>query len=598
MADLLKNFASKSLNYFTDTIIPYFNDVYFATHSVIYHVHNQTHQFDFLVNFIFYTILILIAMIIFKVFFFIRKSLLKATENIILYLKKRRWNSKIIALSKEVEEKLVPLNKSLKFKSVFEFKDEPQKLEDILRQINYSKEKDLGNRPFPLEKTSGKVFNPEDKDLKTIAYHGALNFSYANMLHPDVFVSTRCIESELIKNLLSFFGGNHFDNCGTTVYTHTESIILTFLAYKQLTNKTDPEVLISEACPAVYYKVSQMMNIRLRFIPVDESGCIRIDNLKMLIKKHRKNAIMVVGFYPNMAFGNEDDIEAISELCLSEKIHLHVDANYGGFMAAFSRDKTLFKKFDLSLPGVSSLCANLSSMAKCPTGIVFIGYRNRDIRKNHYFLYGKWMGGMYASPTLPGSRVASIIVSAYITFLYLGLGSFKAFSKDQYDLINDLKNYISKNLKCLKVIGNPNYNVLSFTSEAPPVVSIYECLKQEMTWDLTIRFKHHNAPIKKAKKKGGNQSKVDLAKKENGDFNFDCALHVDTINLIITNNNIETVKDKFLKELTEAISLVESNPTKFKQSETTGLLRRISHLPVEYQSEALNPYLSSRFEFK
>jgi sphinganine-1-phosphate aldolase len=323
-----------------------------------------------------------------------------------------------------------------------------------------------------------------------------------------------------------------------------------------------------------------MINVKLRFLPVDNEGKVLVDNMKSIIKKHKDNIVCAIGLFPNNAFGTADDIEGMSALCLSEKIHFHVDASYGAFQAAFSRDSTLYKKFDFSLPGVSSLSANLSSFAKCPTGICFIGYRNREIRKNHYFLFGKWMGGMYASPTLPGSRVASIVVTSFITFLNLGLGKYKLTSQKNYELISKLKKEIN-NIGKLKLIGDPIFNVISLCSDKLDILSLYECLKKDLKWDLSLRFAKVTDKSKKSNKK-----------------TLESALNLDSISLTITNNNFEAVSKTFIEDLKNAISLLEANPLNYKVSESTIALKEISNLPVEVQNEILADFAYSKFEFK
>ncbi|MFM7858133.1 MAG: hypothetical protein ACKO96_41000, partial [Flammeovirgaceae bacterium] len=67
---------------------------------------------------------------------------------------------------------------------------------------------------------------------------------FSNLLHPQIFSSSRFIESEIIRLSLELFKGNE-DCCGITSYGGTESLLLAVLAYRNLGESrgiTAPEV--------------------------------------------------------------------------------------------------------------------------------------------------------------------------------------------------------------------------------------------------------------------------------------------------------------------------------------------------------------------
>lgn len=574
--EVIQDLFTQGKTFFTDVVYPNSKRIYSQINQTIFNVLKIQKEFDFLTNFLFFLILICLLYIFIRIYLKLRNCVFKFFTYIKYSLIDMKYSKKVNSLTRAVNENLIPFNKESKYKPIFEFKEEPMKLTDIIREINRAKAKDEGKREFPTDKISGKTFNDDGTELKNINYQGALTYSYSNLLHPDVFVSSRFFESELIKHMLSLFNGSDLTNCGITTYSNTESLILIFLAYKNLTNKHDPEILVSEACPAIYKKVALMTNIRLRFAPIDEEGKVIVDSFKNLIKRHKRNIIAAVGFVPNPCFGNADDIEKLSEICKNEDINMHVDASFGGFMAAFSRDHTLFKKFDFTLPGVSSIASDMSHFAKCPIGISFVGYRNREIRKKHYFTYSKWMGGMYASPTLPGSRVGSIVITSYITFLHLGLAKFRAFSKHQYDIIQELKNKINKT-KDLQVVGNPTFNVLSITSKTISLSLLDEEMRK-LKWDLTLSYGDTTKSYKKQK--------------------YTNPLSMDSLNLIITFSNIDTINEVFINDLTNALQAAKERSKDYKESKVVSTLRSVSELPCYYQKRVLESFVSTKTDFK
>ena len=59
-------------------------------------------------------------------------------------------------------------------------------------------------------------------------------YSYENLLHPDIFVSARFIESELVKMGVELFHGTKVGACGITTTGGTESIILAMMSYRNI----------------------------------------------------------------------------------------------------------------------------------------------------------------------------------------------------------------------------------------------------------------------------------------------------------------------------------------------------------------------------
>lgn len=60
--------------------------------------------------------------------------------------------------------------------------------------------------------------------------------------------------------------------------------------------------------------------------------------------------------------------------------------------------------FDFRVDGVTSISCDTHKYGFAAKGSSIIMYRNSKIRKYQYFLYSQWTGGIYASPSVAGSR--------------------------------------------------------------------------------------------------------------------------------------------------------------------------------------------------
>ena len=492
----------------------------------------------------------------------------------------KRLKKKIDVAKKMLHDSIISQVEQQKYKRVVEFKNEKQDLIYISNRITKLSE---GNE-VNLNRSNGKRFHDEDnKDAVYIASKASEYFSFFNLLHPDVFASSRMSEAEVIKICLDRFNGIGEDFCGSTTFNPMESNILAIRAYKNYANHIkNPEILLPESCPSIYHKISMLLDVKLTLVPVDEEGRMKVSSFQKIANKRKNNIIAVVAFYPNFTFGISDKIDEISNICKKLNLPLHVDATYGGFISAYKRNISLAntgsnQKFDFSLPGVTSLTSDLSKYAMAPIGISFLAYRSRQIRKHQYYIYPKFQGGIYATPGLSGSKVATFVLTSYMNFVHFGHGKYESNSAMITKTVEDISKSLRSNFaNDIVVIGNPELCIISFTSNTISITQLYENLKKR-NWDLMLRFKKEN---------------IEKTNKES-------ILNKDSLSLIVTACNCSELKAYFINDLKESIKDTKEKKGQTenkKESHLITTLRFISHLPLEAQVEVLRDYSISQLD--
>ena len=115
----------------------------------------------------------------------------------------------------------------------------------------------------------------------------------------------------------------------------------------------------------------------------------------------------IVGSAPNFPFGTIDDISALSRIAVRRRVPLHVDACLGSFIVPYL-EKAGYptELFDFRLDGVSSISCDVHKYGFAPKGTSTIMYRRKSDRRYQYFIAPDWLGGVYASPSMAGSRYA------------------------------------------------------------------------------------------------------------------------------------------------------------------------------------------------
>jgi sphinganine-1-phosphate aldolase len=173
------------------------------------------------------------------------------------------------------------------------------------------------------------------------------------------------------------------------------------------------------------------------------------------------NTVMIYASAPSYPQGVVDPIGRLSDVALDYDIGLHVDACLGGFVLAFlgassdppgrwrptlddgSSEKdgspkhdpdkpparawreARFPTFDFRNAGVTSMSIDPHKYGFATKGASVVLYRSRELRHAQYFAYPHWSGGMYATPTLAGSRPGAISVCAWAAMLSIGLKGYR-----------------------------------------------------------------------------------------------------------------------------------------------------------------------------
>jgi sphinganine-1-phosphate aldolase len=142
-------------------------------------------------------------------------------------------------------------------------------------------------------------------------------------------------------------------------------------------------------------------------------------DLDMLVKKINKNTVCIGASYPNNINGISDNIPEIAKIASKYQIPFHIDAGLGGLLTSFYKNENV-PKCDFSIKGVTSISIDFHRYGLSPQGISVLMYSDRIFRKNHYFIYNQWAGGVYPCSGFPGSRTPATMVSAFSLLLFLG----------------------------------------------------------------------------------------------------------------------------------------------------------------------------------
>lgn len=219
-------------------------------------------------------------------------------------------------------------------------------------------------------------------------------------------------------------------------------------------------------------KAGEYFGIKVHLAPCPApSYKVQVKSVARLINS---NTCLLVGSAPNYPHGIIDDITALSRLAVRKKIPLHVDCCLGSFLMPYLV-KAGFETepFDFRLPGVTSISVDTHKYGFAPKGNSTVLYRSKKLRGYQYFITPNWPGGVYASPSIAGSRPGALIAGCWASMMTLGENGYVNACHSIISTRSDIEDAIRHDprLSALSVCGKPMVSVVAFRSA---ILDIYD----------------------------------------------------------------------------------------------------------------------------
>ena len=341
--------------------------------------------------------------------------------------------------------------------------------EDVLARLSEFKGQDPNWR-------EGRIFSlvyylgEEHRRLLTDAYS---LYMYENGLNMMAFQSLKKMEDDIIRMSAELMGGSGAP-VGTTVGTPvgtmtsggTESILLAVKTYRDRAGFRTPELIAPESVHVAFNKACDYFGVKMRRAKLDEHYRVDVDHVRSLISP---NTIAIVGSAPQYPQGVIDPIEQLAAIALEKNIPMHVDACVGGFLLPFlEMNGVKLPKWDFRVPGVTSISADIHKYGFAPKGASVILYRDMSYLKHQFFIYENWSGGVYASPTMPGTKSGGSIAGAWAVLHHFGEEGYRKLSRSTDETTQKFLRGI-RAIPEMEILGDPEMSVFAYRSRDPKV---------------------------------------------------------------------------------------------------------------------------------
>ncbi len=342
-------------------------------------------------------------------------------------------------------------------------------VEEALADLEALKSRDVRwrqGRAFTLAYHAG-----DDVDrLQKQAYAA---FATENALNTDAFPSLRRIQSDVVAVVTGWLHGPE-GAAGFMTTGGTESILMAVLAARERARRErgidDPEMVLPASAHAAFEKGAHYFGVRSVRVPVADDYRADVAAMRRAVTDR---TVLVVGSAPQYPQGVVDPIPAIAELAAERGVNCHVDACMGGVTLTFlERLGQEVPPWDFRVPGVTSISVDLHKFAYTAKGASVIVHRTRQLRSDQTFVTENWLGGLYGSSGVLGTKSGGAMAAAWAVMRHLGEAGYRELTAraraTTLRLVEGLRS-----IDGLVVRGEPEATLVAFGAADPAELDVF-----------------------------------------------------------------------------------------------------------------------------
>ncbi len=334
---------------------------------------------------------------------------------------------------------------------------------NIIKLLKQKKKSDIG---------FNKVLSTMCTKPHPIAIKAHLMFIESNIGDSGLFPGTSSMENTVITSLSQLL--NNKNAYGYITTGGTESNIQALRSIRNISDSTNPNIIVPESAHFSFDKISNLLDIEIKKASLDNSFKVDLKSVNKLIDH---NTIALVGIAGTTEFGQIDPIESLSEIAIKNKLFLHIDAAFGGFVIPFLDKKYIF---DFLAPGVTSISLDPHKMgfSTIPSGVIL--FRNKmfldNLETSTPYLTSK------SQYSLTGTRTGATVAATFAVLKYLGQEGYSKYVEYCMYLTKKLISGAHK-IQIYPLI-DPVMNVVVLQVNKPEEVRNY--LREKYGWYVSI----------------------------------------------------------------------------------------------------------------
>ena len=310
-------------------------------------------------------------------------------------------------------------------------------------------------------------------DALAVAEEAYRRFSGENALSTDAFPSLKQIQAEVVAMAGVWLGATP-NSAGFMTSGGTESILMAvkaardrLLAERQI---RQPNMVLPTSAHAAFAKAGAYFGVEVRRVAVGPDWRADVAAMRNCVDE---NTVLIVGSAPQYPQGVVDDIVSIAKIASDAQINCHVDACMGGVTLAYlERLGEKIAPWNLQVPGVSSISVDLHKFGYTSKGASVIMYASKHLRSYQGFVTADWLGGMYGSSGVLGTKSGGSMASAWAVMHFLGDDGYLRLTRQAREATLQLASII-RNSPELVLRAEPESTLLCFGAQDPTELNVF-----------------------------------------------------------------------------------------------------------------------------
>ncbi len=186
-----------------------------------------------------------------------------------------------------------------------------------------------------------------------------------------------------------------------------------------------------------------------------------------------ENTVLLVGSAPQYPQGVVDPIEEIAALAAERDINCHVDACMGGVTLTYlERLGHAIPPWNFAVPGVTSMSVDLHKYGYTAKGASVILHRDKRLRAYQTYVTDNWLGGVYGSPAVLGTKSGGPWAAAWAVLHYLGDDGYLRVTAAARRACEELVGVI-RSIPQLALRAEPDTTLVAFGAADPARFDVY-----------------------------------------------------------------------------------------------------------------------------
>ncbi|MGZ4674386.1 MAG: pyridoxal phosphate-dependent decarboxylase family protein, partial [Ilumatobacteraceae bacterium] len=258
-------------------------------------------------------------------------------------------------------------------------------------------------------------------DVLAVAEEAYRRYSTENALNTDAFPSLRTIQSEVVAIVGEWLDAGA-EAAGFMTSGGTESILLAVKAARERgrieLGITRPNVVLPTSAHAAFEKGCDYFGLESRRVAVGADWRADVAAMEAAIDA---DTVLLVASAPQYPQGVIDPIEEIAALAAARNINCHVDACMGGVVLTYlERLGESVPPWNFAVHGVTSISDDLHKYGYTAKGASVIMHRTKQLRSYQTYITDNWLGGLYGSSGILGTKGGGSMAAAWAVLHYLG----------------------------------------------------------------------------------------------------------------------------------------------------------------------------------